>query len=294
MNENKTKYVIDSTHFSGHCITSMRDGVRCDYYGNTIEELRERENNPNLIAVSDSRVNILLKRYQQSLQLPFAEIAEDKYDWFMNCVPPRRFKGTQFFMGECDYSNLYTFCFELNGKFYEGLRAINTPDAELYRQINEFSKVVSHRAELIKRESYIDNRETYIPYTFKDRFGQVHFIQNLIDRGNKYEYKSDRNRLSRVLRSLKKCNYQYLIFHGRYNNIFDFFEWVKKNNYTIQIHGKLFDFNPNGVIDFHGNICEYSATFRYRIYDREIVQQVINQLRTVKREFSWKREVKQK
>ena len=101
MSENKTKYVIDSRCFSGTCITSMKDGVHCDYYNDTTEQIRVRENNPNLIAISDSRMNLYIKRYKQSLQLPFTEITEDRYDDLMNCVPPKRLSQYSFFMGEC-------------------------------------------------------------------------------------------------------------------------------------------------------------------------------------------------
>lgn len=46
--KDRLKYVIDSRYFDGTCLTSMSDGFRNDYGGETIEELRIRENNPYL------------------------------------------------------------------------------------------------------------------------------------------------------------------------------------------------------------------------------------------------------
>lgn len=37
-----------------------------------------------------------------------------------------------------------------------------------------------------------------------------------------------------------------------------------------------------------GNVCEYSAAFHYRIYSRSLLELLIGQLRTVKRDYSWK------
>ena len=50
--KDRLKYVIDSRYFDGTCLTSMSDGFHNDYGGETIEELRIRENNPYLKAVT--------------------------------------------------------------------------------------------------------------------------------------------------------------------------------------------------------------------------------------------------
>ena len=52
--KDRLKYVIDSRYFDGTCLTSMSDGFHNDYGGETIEELRIRENNPYLKAVTPS------------------------------------------------------------------------------------------------------------------------------------------------------------------------------------------------------------------------------------------------
>lgn len=68
--KDRLKYVIDSRYFDGTCLTSMSDGFRNDYGGETIEELRIRENNPFLITVTQSRINKMLRIFYNSLEAP--------------------------------------------------------------------------------------------------------------------------------------------------------------------------------------------------------------------------------
>ena len=59
--KDRLKYVIDSRYFDGTCLTSMSDGFHNDYGGETIEELRIRENNPYLKAVTPSDMDKKLR-----------------------------------------------------------------------------------------------------------------------------------------------------------------------------------------------------------------------------------------
>lgn len=71
-------------------------------------------------------------------------------------------------------------------------------------------------------------------------------------------------------------------------DIFEFFDWLRQNKYTLEVQGELFDFAPDrSYVDFHGNVREYSAVFYYRIYSRELFSHIINLLRTVKRYHAW-------
>ena len=54
-----------------------------------------------------------------------------------------------------------------------------------------------------------------------------------------------RDELARLLRNLRANHYEYCTFHSVKKDIFEFFEWVRKNRYTLAIHGTLFDFAPN-------------------------------------------------
>ena len=77
--KDRLKYVIDSRYFDGTCLTSMSDGFHNDYGGETVEELRIRENNPYLKAVTPSDIDKKLRLYHQSLSEPFKEITEEDY-----------------------------------------------------------------------------------------------------------------------------------------------------------------------------------------------------------------------
>ena len=41
MKKEHLKFVIDSRCFRGSCVTSLSDGIHCDYYGSTLEELKK-------------------------------------------------------------------------------------------------------------------------------------------------------------------------------------------------------------------------------------------------------------
>ena len=86
--KDRLKYVIDSRYFDGTCLTSMSDGFHNDYGGETIEELRIRENNPYLKAVTPSDMDKKLRLYNQSLSEPFKEITEEDYYELLDVLPP--------------------------------------------------------------------------------------------------------------------------------------------------------------------------------------------------------------
>ena len=113
--KDRLKYVIDSRYFDGTCLTSMSDGFHNDYGGETIEELRIRENNPYLKAVTPSDIDKKLRLYNQSLSEPFKEITEEDYYELLDVLPPLRMRQNSFFVGE-PY------------QFYKGKGHYETPD----------------------------------------------------------------------------------------------------------------------------------------------------------------------
>lgn len=94
--KDRLKYVIDSRYFDGTCLTSMSDGFHNDYGGETIEELRIRENNPYLKAVTPSDMDKKLRLYHQSLSEPFKEITEEDYYDLLDVLPPLRMRQNSF------------------------------------------------------------------------------------------------------------------------------------------------------------------------------------------------------
>ena len=278
------RYIIDSRFYRGYIVALMHDDVHNDNdKEETLEALRIRHNNPNLIAITPERLQVLYKRYRESIITPFLEITEERYNELLNCLPPLRMTQYSFFAGGEIYNDLYLFCFTASGRFYCGERSIRLTTDELIQLINEHTGKLKYHPALVTGEPYNQyfrwyNREVKrTPYFFTD--------------GNKYDDNRNRRELAKYLRSLRSNCYQYLTYYSREENIFDFFAWLGKNNYTLEIQGSLFYFDANREFaDFHGNVWECSAVFSYRIYTREMLQHVINQLRTVKRKYAWKRD----
>ena len=143
------KYVIDPTvPFTGALITSMRDDKHSDYGNETLEELKARQNNPNLITVEPEKVSELVKEHRTKLnEAPFEEIDEERYYDLMDCVPPARMLSNSFFVGECYQYDLHLFCFSIGGRYFSGNRILNTPKDVLKAEITKFY------SELLEKEA---------------------------------------------------------------------------------------------------------------------------------------------
>jgi hypothetical protein len=260
----------------------------------TLEALREREKNPYLVAVSPVRMTLLVKRYTRALCKPFHEITEERYYELLECLPPARMQSDWFFVGEPYYRNLYALCFESDGRYFRAERPIRLSNAEIYRQIREHMEKVNLHPAIVKKASFVKyvnwykKTVTYIPYYF-EYGGKIYFLKNLATRtGSEFGDRRERNEMAALLRNLRGNRYEYCTFYSQKKDIFEFFDWLRKNKYTLEIQGDLFDFaDDRSHVDFHGNVCEYSAVFHYRIYSRELFGHIINQLRTVKRYHAW-------
>jgi hypothetical protein len=137
------KYVLDPINFEGAIVAIMYDGIHADSGRyETLEELRKRENNPDLQAVTSEQYVPIMRKYEESFCHPFQEISKERYLDLLEFVPPKRHKHDRFFLGECYLGSLYMFCFILNGKYYSAHRSISLTDEELTGQINEFSKTI--------------------------------------------------------------------------------------------------------------------------------------------------------
>lgn len=56
-------FVIDPYRFDGSFLTSMSDGIHCDYTHKTLEELRAGEDNPRLVTVSRNTADKMFRKY---------------------------------------------------------------------------------------------------------------------------------------------------------------------------------------------------------------------------------------
>lgn len=285
------KFIIDSRYFCGSCITSMSDGIHSDYGGETLEELKVRENNPFLIAASDNSINKMIRMYEKSLCGPFSEITEGDYYDSMNVLPPIRLKRNSFFVGEPYYGSLYPFRFTTGGRYFKGLRSVRTPQAELERQMNEHYRHITFNGKITKEHPSIiadkKNRETsVIPYSFIHRDGKERFICNLVTkRKDTEDIRKARKDMANILLSLRRHHFLYFSDSDKHDNMEIFLDNIKKGKYTLLANGSFFQFPINREsVSFTGSVKETGGTFFYRIYDRELFRHLIHRLKTVKRE----------
>ena len=103
----QSRYIVDSRYFDGTCLTFMTDGFRSDFGGETLEEMRVRENNPYLTSVTRQRIDKMLHLYLQALSAPFSEITKEEYHDLMDVLPPIRLEKDSFFVGEPYYGEVY-------------------------------------------------------------------------------------------------------------------------------------------------------------------------------------------
>lgn len=202
-----------------------------------------------------------------------------------------------FFVGEPYYGDLYPFCFRSGGRFFMAERSIRLTGEELLRQIQDHTAKANRRPALVKDTpevrymAWYRSDVTYVPYSFIVD-GKKRFFRSLTTRtGSESDDRRNRDEMAALLRNLRGNHYEYCAFYSPKKDIFEFFDWLRQNKYTLEIQGALFSFAPNrSFVDFHGNVCEYSAAFHYRVYSRELFMHIINQLRTVRRCHAWCRE----
>ena len=72
------------------------------------------------------------------------EIDEQKFNWFLECVPPLRMSSNAFLVGECyTHTNegaMYRACIEIKGKFYSKIVSVSgwNPSVYVNQIVNQF------------------------------------------------------------------------------------------------------------------------------------------------------------
>lgn len=280
--KDRLKYVIDSRYFDGTCLTSMSDGFHNDYGGETIEELRIRENNPYLKAVTPSVMDKKLRLYHQSLSEPFKEITKEDYYDLLDILPPLRMRQNSFFVGEPYYGNMYSFCFTRQGRYFKGLRSILTPQSELDSQIDRHLEIINRKAVISKEEtSKTISGTRLIPYYFSLDGKLPVFICNLVIQSDSRQARTD---MANILKNLRRNHYQFYKGKGHYETPNELIDHVSGKKLTLVSDGHFFQYPPDREsTTFIGHIKEISEEFLFRIYDREYFLYLLKRLRTVKR-----------
>ena len=286
--KDRLKYVIDSRYFDGTCLTSMSDGFHNDYGGETIEELRIRENNPYLKAVTPSDIDKKLRLYHKSLSEPFKEITEEDYYDLLDVLTPLRMRQNSFFVGEPYYGNMYSFCFTRQGRYFKGLRSVLTPQSELDSQIDRHMEIINRKAVISKEETSktVTTGTRLIPYYFSLDGKQSVFICNLVIQSDSRQARTD---MANTLKSLRRNHYQFYKGKGHYETPDELIDHVSGKKLTLVSDGHFFQYPPDREsVTFIGHIKETSEEFLFRIYDREYFLYLLKRLRTVKKESAQK------
>lgn len=109
--------------------------------------------------------------------------------------------------------------------------------------------------------------------------GERKFLRNLVKpiTGDykKYEYKMALTEVFAAKVNLLKHDGKYFVLNGQFDDPFELLKFVKENDYTLEVVRSFYVESPNnGYLDFHGNCCEYSCGFHYRIYDKEMFEEI--------------------
>lgn len=144
--------------------------------------------------------------------------------------------------------------------------------------------IIKHEP-LLNKSYGFNSRGNYTPYYMK-KGNTEQFICNLVER-TMFAPKQDKGQRTEVaerLLNLRKNKFKFIAFYcGAADNPKDFLKFVKENNYTLQIHGEIFrNCDDLGFTDFHGNLIQVSCSFMFRIYDKKLLKELQEIVKTIK------------
>jgi len=87
------------------------------YSDMTLEEYEQDRDYPFKL-ITDSELDELITKYEQSRKTTPKEITEQRYYDMLECLPPQRYSKGAFHMSERLYSNIVDWFFIKNGKYY--------------------------------------------------------------------------------------------------------------------------------------------------------------------------------
>lgn len=115
----------------------------------------------------------------------------------------------------------------------------------------------------------------YTPvYMLKDRGKYYVTTIKKPQRGDIYDsidYHNSLNKTNAIKTQLLETEGKYCCFYGKNQDPFEFLKWVQEENYTLEVYGTLMRESADGYVIFLGNLVEYSAAFKYQIYDQDLI-----------------------
>ena len=130
--------------------------------------------------------------------------------------------------------------------------------------------------QIIEKEPYFHNSPftggcwMYPTYMVKE--GKEFFMFNRRVPDDSWKLKEDERRKEQLI----STGGAYMTFNGFYPNPMDMLAEVaeRKHHFTTPDSMYWASIEERGFLDFHGNRCEVSAAFHYRIYDVELAEKV--------------------
>lgn len=139
------------------------------------------------------------------------------------------------------------------------------------KQINEVSEFL-----FIEKESIVVNKYTgrTVQPLYISNKGKEYFVTSRVVGGDILEQAESEREIEDIKLQLEKNKYMYFCQYCRREDIFEFLEWVVEKKFTLEIYTELFLEDERNFVDFHGNLCEYSCAFRFRIYNKALLRKV--------------------
>ena len=145
---------------------------------------------------------------------------------------------------------------------------------------------MSNAIQIIEKEPYFyqspysGNCYMYPTYMVKD--GKEFFMFNRREPDDSWELRKNDERKNHLL----STGGAYFKFNGFYDDPIEMLAKIveRKHHFTDPKSVWWSDFERNGFVDFHGNRCEVSAAFHYRIYDRGLAAKIEKAVGHINRE----------
>ena len=121
---------IERCHYSGQYTVDNKDMTVTQYF----------ECDPYCVLITlDEACSLIGKLEDERLIKPFIEIAEERYNEMLECLPPQKWQTVDevniFRMSEYETSNITGHYVSYNGKFYSANRRTSTAYAEIAKEI---------------------------------------------------------------------------------------------------------------------------------------------------------------
>lgn len=130
-------YIIDtSKKFQGTVKSLIRNGINT-ITGETWETMQKQ--NPSFIAITEEEFfESYFEPYKLSLQEEWQEIDEEKHDYYLEVLPPMRWKNGMFWMEERFYDILTRVVLTHHEKHYTAIRDLKKSNSEIRQEFNEW------------------------------------------------------------------------------------------------------------------------------------------------------------